>query len=260
MKAAGQTLLGVRGVKLAFADKVVLDGVDFDAVAGEVLVIMGLSGCGKSTLLSIILGLLTPGAGSVLFKDEELIGLEHVKLNEARRHIGMVYQNAALVSSIDIAANIALPIRELTDKGEDEIAVIVDEKLELVGLGEAKKKLPSELSGGMRKRAGLARALALEPELVLFDEPSAGLDPINSAAIDRLIISLRDKHQVTSVVVTHQMDSAFAVADRMAFLHEGRMILEGRPEEFRKSDNPPIREFLTSYAHPKTTGDPHAKP
>jgi len=248
MSAASKNLVEMCGVKLQFADKTILDGVDFTVRAQEVMVVMGLSGGGKSTLLSILMGLLKPNAGSVLFKDEDLTKVSRPKLNEARRHIGMVYQNAALVSSMSVRENIALPLRELSDKNEKEIDAIIDQKLELVGLKDAGDKLPSELSGGMQKRVGLARALALEPELVLFDEPTAGLDPINSKLIDDLIIQLRDKQKVTSIVVTHEMESAFAVATRMAFLDAGKIILEGTPEEFRHSDNPIVSKFLSSYS------------
>jgi len=251
MSTTPQKLVEMRGVKLQFADKVILDGVDFSIQPQEVLVIMGLSGGGKSTLLSILMGLLKPNAGSVLFKEENLTKLSRPKLNEARTHIGMVYQNAALISSMSVRENIGLPLKELSDKDDKEIGSIVDQKLELVELKDAKDKLPSELSGGMQKRVGLARALAMEPELILFDEPTAGLDPINSKHIDDLIIQLRDKQKVTAIVVTHEMDSAFAVATRMAFLHEGKIILEGTPDEFRHSDNPIVSEFLSSFSDQK---------
>lgn len=249
MSATPENLVGMRGVKLQFADKVILDGVDFSVQAREVLVIMGLSGGGKSTLLSILMGLLKPNAGSIFFKDEDLIKLKRSKLNEVRTHIGMVYQNAALVSSMNVRDNIALPLRELSDKNDKEIDSIVDQKLALVGLQDAKDKLPSELSGGMQKRVELARALALEPELVLFDEPTAGLDPINSKLIDDLIIHLRDEQKATAIVVTHEMESAFAVATRMAFLDQGKIILEGTPEEFRHTDHPIVSQFLASYSN-----------
>jgi phospholipid/cholesterol/gamma-HCH transport system ATP-binding protein len=249
MNTASKKLVEMRGVKLQFADKVILNGVDFSVQTQEVLVIMGLSGGGKSTLLSILMGLLKPNAGSVLFKEEDLIKLSRSKLNEVRTHIGMVYQNAALISSINVRENVSLPLKELSDKNDGEIDSIVDEKLELVGLKDARDKLPSELSGGMQKRVGLARALATEPELLLFDEPTAGLDPINSKHIDDLIIQLRDKQKVTAIVVTHEMESAFAVATRMAFLQEGKIILEGTPGEFRHSDNPIVSEFLSSYSN-----------
>ena len=251
MSAKTEKLVEMRGVKLQFADKVILDGVDFSVQTQEILVIMGLSGGGKSTLLSILMGLLKPNAGSVLFKEEDLTKIPRPKLNEVRTHIGMVYQNAALISSMSVSENIGLPLEELSDKNDKEIASIVDQKLELVELKDDRDKLPSELSGGMQKRVGLARALAMEPELILFDEPTAGLDPINSKHIDNLIIQLRDKQKVTAIVVTHEMDSAFAVATRMAFLHEGKIILEGTPDEFRHSDNPIVSEFLLSYSDEK---------
>ena len=254
MSAKPEKLVEMRGVKLQFADKVILDGIDISVQKEEILVIMGLSGGGKSTLLSILMGLLKPNAGSVLFKGEDLIKLSWPKLNEARTHIGMVYQNAALVSSMNVRENIELPLKELSNKNDKEIDSIVDEKLELVELKDAKDKLPDELSGGMQKRVGLARALALEPELVLFDEPTAGLDPINGKHIDDLIIHLRDKQKVTAIVVTHEMESAFAVATRMAFLHEGKIILEGTPEKFRHTHNRIVSKFLSSYLDVK-----HAK-
>jgi len=249
MSAKKHNLVEMRGVKLKFADKVILDGVDFSMQPKETLVVMGLSGSGKSTLLGILLGLLKPDAGSVKFKEADLTKLSRPKLNDVRTHLGMVYQNAALISSMSVSDNIKLPLQELTDKAGAEIDSIVAGKLELVGLEDARDKLPSELSGGMQKRAGLARALALEPELVLFDEPSAGLDPINNKLINDLIIHLREKHKVTSIVVTHEMESAFAVATRMAFLHEGKIILEGTPDEFRDSDDPAISDFLQSYSN-----------
>lgn len=248
MSKPAKNLVEMRGVKLGFVGKVILESVDFSLPAREVLVIMGLSGSGKSTLLGILMGLLKPDSGSVLFGGQEVTKLSRPELNAVRKRIGMVYQNAALISSMTVGENIALPLNELSDKSRDEIASIVDQKLELVGLVEARNKLPSELSGGMQKRVGLARALALDPELVLFDEPSAGLDPINSKIIDDLIVHLRDVQKVASIVVTHEMESAFAVATRMAFLHEGKMILEGAPDTFKTSANPDISTFLSSYS------------
>ncbi|MCX6970363.1 MAG: ATP-binding cassette domain-containing protein [Verrucomicrobia bacterium] len=250
-----QTMVEMRGVKLRFGEKTVLESVDCSISAGDVFVIMGLSGSGKSTLLGILLGLLKPDAGSVKFKGMELTGLARPKLNDVRTHLGMVYQNAALISSMSVSDNIRLPLRELSDKSAKEIESTVELKLKLVGLDEDKDKLPSELSGGMQKRVGLARALALDPELVLFDEPSAGLDPINGKLINDLIIDLRKRHSVTSIVVTHEMEGAFAVATRMAFLHEGKILLVGTPEEFRNSGNPVISAFLQSYStHEKSKG------
>jgi phospholipid/cholesterol/gamma-HCH transport system ATP-binding protein len=248
MNATTENLVEMRDVHFQFTDKVILEGVNFAVRDREVLVIMGLSGGGKSTLLSIMMGLLKPTGGSVLFKNEDLTRLSRSKLNRARTHMGMVYQNAALISSMTVRENVGLPLEELSDKTDKEIATIIDQKLELVGLKDARDKLPSELSGGMQKRVGLARALAMEPELVLFDEPTAGLDPITTETIDDLINQLREKQKVTSIIVTHEMESAFAVATRMAFLYEGRIILEGTPEEFRHSATPIISKFLSSYS------------
>ena len=249
MNAADGNLIAMAGVTLRFSEKVVLDGVNLSLKAHEVLVIMGMSGSGKSTLLSILLGLVKPDDGDVRYKDLNLTTLSRRKWNEVRMHIGMVYQNAALISSLSVRENVSLPLHELTTKTEDEIASIVSQKLEIVGLKDIEDKLPSELSGGMEKRVGLARALALDPELVLFDEPSAGLDPINSKLINDLIIRLQSEHQVTSIVVTHEMPSAFQVASKMAFLHEGKIILEGTPDEFRRSENPTISAFLSSFSN-----------
>ncbi len=249
MSQNSTNLVEMRGVQLRFAEKTILASVDFSLPAKEVLVIMGLSGSGKSTLLAILMGLLKPDAGSVQFRGAEVTTLSRRNLNEARKRIGMVYQNAALISSLSVGENVALPLRELSDKTGGEIEALVDQKLELVDLMDAKGKLPSELSGGMEKRVGLARALALGPELVLFDEPSAGLDPVNSKIIDDLIIRLRDEENVTSIVVTHEMESAFAVGTRMAFLHEGRMILAGTPDEFKSSKDPTVSGFLSSYSN-----------
>jgi len=198
--------------------------------------------------MSILMGLLKPAKGEVLFRNEDLTKLSRRKLNEARTHMGMVYQNAALISSMTVRENVGLPLEELSDKSGPEIDTIVDQKLELVGLKDTRDKLPSELSGGMQKRVGLARALAMEPGLVLFDEPTAGLDPINTETIDDLIVQLREKQEVTSIIVTHEMESAFAVATRMAFLYEGKIILEGTPDEFRHSEVPIIAKFLASYS------------
>lgn len=248
-------LVEMKSVKLSFEEKVVLDGVDLSMEEEQVLVVMGLSGSGKSTLLSILMGLLKPNEGSVKFKADDITGLSRHRLNEVRTHLGMVYQNAALISSLSVSDNVRLPLQELSDKTPEDIETIVGEKLELVGLADAGDKLPAELSGGMQKRAGMARALALDPELVLFDEPSAGLDPINSKLINDLIVRLREEQKVASIVVTHEMESAFAVATRMAFLHEGKIILEGTPDDFRESKNSNITDFLLTFSNHEKSKD-----
>jgi phospholipid/cholesterol/gamma-HCH transport system ATP-binding protein len=232
-------------VRLQFDEKQVLEGVSLTVEPLERLVIMGQSGSGKSTILRLILGILQPTAGSIFFKQFEISRLQRRKLQQIRSRIGMVYQYSALLSSRNVRDNIALPLEELTNKSPDEIERIVDEKLELVGMIEAKYEMPSELSGGMRKRVSLARALVMDPELILFDEPSAGLDPVISSVIHELIISLTEKSKVTSVIVTHEMDSAFRVATKMAMLYQGKIIEAGDPEQLKQSQNPVVAQFLS---------------
>jgi phospholipid/cholesterol/gamma-HCH transport system ATP-binding protein len=235
----------LRDVRLRFDEKLVLDGVSLEVEPLDRLVIMGQSGSGKSTILRLILGILQPTEGSVFFKQFDMARLSRRKLQRVRTHIGMVYQYSALLSSRTVRDNVALPLEELTDKSRDEIEQIVDEKLEIVGLREAKDQMPSELSGGMRKRVSLARALVMDPELILFDEPSAGLDPVISSVIDELIITLTEQSKVTSVIVTHEMDSAFRIATRMAMLYQGRIIQSGTPDEMKRSSDPVVLQFLS---------------
>jgi phospholipid/cholesterol/gamma-HCH transport system ATP-binding protein len=235
----------LRDVKKQFDEKKVLDGVSLKVNPQDRLVIMGQSGSGKSTILRLILGILPPDAGSIFFKQFEITRLSRRKLQQVRRKIGMVYQYSALLSSRTVRDNVALPLEELTDKSREEINEIVDEKLELVGMKDAKDRLPSELSGGMKKRVSLARALVMEPELILFDEPIAGLDPVIASVIDELIISLSEKSKVTSITVTHEMESAFRIGTRMAMLYQGKIIEDAEPEQFKQSKNPVVAQFLS---------------
>ncbi|MGA7275156.1 MAG: ATP-binding cassette domain-containing protein [Candidatus Udaeobacter sp.] len=238
-------MVELRDVCMQFEDKKVLDGCSLKVQPEERLVVMGQSGSGKSTLLRLILGILHPDSGSIFFKQFEITKLSRRKLQRIRQHIGMVYQYSALLSSRTVRDNVALPLEELTDKSRAEIDKIVDEKLDLVGMKDSKELLPDELSGGMRKRVALARALVLEPELLLLDEPSAGLDPVIASVINELIISLSEKSKVTSITVTHEMDSAFRIATRMAMLYQGKIIEEGEPEEFKQSKDPVVAQFIS---------------
>jgi phospholipid/cholesterol/gamma-HCH transport system ATP-binding protein len=235
----------LRDVDMQFEDKKVLDGVSLKVEPQDRIVIMGQSGSGKSTILRLILGILRPNAGQVFFNQFEITRLRRRKLQQIRRQIGMVYQYSALLSSRTVRDNIALPLEELTDKSPDEIEEIVDQKLDLVGMTESKNLMPSELSGGMKKRISLARALTLEPELILFDEPIAGLDPVIASVIDELIVSLSEKSKITSIIVTHEMDSAFRIATRMAMLYRGKIIEDAPPDQFRQSQNPVVAQFLS---------------
>jgi phospholipid/cholesterol/gamma-HCH transport system ATP-binding protein len=235
----------LRDVHLSFAQKTVLDGVSLTVEPLDRLVIMGQSGSGKSTILRLILGIIQPTAGEIFFKQFEITRLKRRKLQQVRTQIGMVYQYSALLSSRNVRDNVALPLEELTTRSPAEIQKIVDEKLELVGMLDSRNQMPSELSGGMRKRVSLARALVMDPELILFDEPSAGLDPVISSVIDELIISLSERSQVTSVIVTHEMDSAFRIGTRMAMLYQGKVIADAAPEEFKRLEHPVVKQFLS---------------
>ena len=245
MSAPPPLVVELRDVRLQFEEKKVLEGISLMVKPLERLVIMGQSGSGKSTILRLILGILQPTAGSIFFRQFEITRLNRRKLQQVRKHIGMVYQYSALLSSRNVRDNVALPLEELTDKSRAEIDKIVDEKLALVGMTDARDQMPSELSGGMKKRVSLARALVMDPELILFDEPSAGLDPVIGSVIDELIINLTKKSKVTSIIVTHEMDSAFRIGTRMAMLYRGKIIEEGEPEQFKRSENPVVAQFLS---------------
>ena len=245
MSDAPTHVVELRDVRLAFPQKTVLERVSLKVEPLDRLVIMGQSGSGKSTILRLILGILQPSAGEIFFKQFEISRLKRRKLQQVRTQIGMVYQYSALLSSRNVRDNVALPLEELTRKSTAEINKAVEEKLEMVGMIDSKNQMPSELSGGMRKRVSLARALVMEPELILFDEPSAGLDPVISSVIDELIISLTDRSKVTSIIVTHEMDSAFRIGTRMAMIYQGCVIADATPEQFKKSDDPVVRQFLS---------------
>lgn len=239
---ATEPIIQVCDLVKRFGDQIVLDGVNLDVHLGETMVIMGGSGSGKSTLLRCMIGSLLPNLGFVTLLGKRLDKLDEEGLNSVRKKFGILFQSGALFNSMTIAENVALPLQEHTDLDYNIISIQVKIKLELVGLREHADKYPAQISGGMKKRAGLARALSLDPKVLFYDEPSAGLDPVTSAEIDRLIIDLSKKLGVTSVVVTHEMDSAFAIADRMAMLDKGKMLMIAeRPAYERLRDHPADR-------------------
>ncbi|MBA2848390.1 ABC transporter ATP-binding protein [Thermosulfuriphilus ammonigenes] len=232
----------------SFGAQEVLRGVNLEIPKGKITFIMGQSGQGKSVLLKHIIGLIRPDSGQILVDGLDITGLSLKELYRVRKRFGMLFQDAALFDSMTVAENVAFPLREHTRLSETEIAKKVEEKLALVGLLEAADKLPSELSGGMRKRAGLARALALDPEIILFDEPTTGLDPIMTASINRLIKESQQRHQLTCVVISHDIPSALTIADKIAMLHQGVIIEEGDPESIKSSSHPFVRRFFEGVA------------
>jgi phospholipid/cholesterol/gamma-HCH transport system ATP-binding protein len=238
----------LRDVTLFFGSLQLLRGVSFKVEPHERFVLMGQSGAGKTTLLRLILGLLEPTSGSVLIDGRDICSLGHEQLREIRTHIGMVFEEGALLSSSTVRENLELPLEEVTDKSEPERRRIADEMLRRVGLEGEAERMPHELSGGMRKRVGLARALVTDPRLVLFDEPTAGLDPITSAVIEKLIIGLTARTNLTSIITTPVVRTAFRLATRMAMLHAGRIIESGTPDQFRESENPIVMRFLAAGA------------
>ena len=237
-------MIRIRGLKKRLGGKQVLDGVDLDIEAGETVVVMGRSGSGKSVLLKHIIGLMTPDAGSIAVEDQEIVGMHERELDAVRRRFGMLFQSAALFDSLTVGENVGLSLREHLRLHDAEIRRRVAERLEWVGLSGVEAMKPASLSGGMRKRVGLARALAMYPQYILYDEPTTGLDPIMADAIDQLIRGVQKRLGVTSIVVTHDMTSAYKVADRMAMLYEGKMVFTGTPDETRTTTNPMVRQFV----------------
>ena len=238
--------------------RAVLDGVNLEVRPGETVVIMGGSGCGKSTLLRHMIGSIWPDEGRVELLGQDLSLLDDRELDGLRKRFGILFQSGALFNSMTVGENVALPLREHTDLDSDTIDIMVRIKLEQVGLREAMDLMPSEISGGMKKRAGLARAIALDPEILFYDEPSAGLDPVTSAEIDQLMMDLSGKLGVTSVVVTHEMDSAFRIADRMAMLDRGRMLKIAPRREFEAiRDGGETGDETTNLIRQFLRGDSH---
>jgi phospholipid/cholesterol/gamma-HCH transport system ATP-binding protein len=249
--AFAMAFIELRHISKRFGHHVVLNDVSLNIEAGKALVILGASGTGKSVLLKHIVGLLRPDRGEVWFDGQRIDDLPERKLMVIRQRFGFLFQMGALFDSQTVLENVAFPLVEHTKKSAEETTRIAQHKLTMVGLPEVGKKMPMELSGGQRKRVALARAIALDPDVILYDEPTTGLDPIRSDVINELIIKLQRELKVTSIVVTHDMNSAFKVADRIVMLHEGGIIFDGTPDEIQKDQNPIVRQFVLGEASEK---------
>jgi phospholipid/cholesterol/gamma-HCH transport system ATP-binding protein len=234
----------VEGLSKSFGEQTVLQGISLEVGQGETLSVLGRSGTGKSVLLKLIIGLHKPDSGSIRVNGEDVTKLKLKELNEVRKRVGFLFQQAALYDSLSIEDNVGFPLRRHSSMSEDERRKRARELLASVGMDKDAHKLPGELSGGMQKRVGLARALALEPDILLFDEPTAGLDPITAAEIDDLILRLQKERRMTSVVVTHDIHSARTVSDRLALMREGQVLIEGTFEDLLKSRDPFVTQFL----------------
>ena len=238
-----EAVISLRQLNITFGTHTVLDNIDLDVYKGETLAVLGPSGTGKSTVLRSMIGLLEPDGGQIFIQGEDVSGLDEDGWNRLRMKMGMVFQYSALFDFLTVGENVAFGLRQHTDKSDEEIQGIVTQMLDLVGLPGTQDLYPAELSGGMKKRVGLARAIAVNPEIVLYDEPTAGLDPIMSRNISRLIKKTQEQLHVTSVLVTHDMQSAFYAADRVAMLYEGHIVAIGTAEEMKNSTNPIVKAF-----------------
>ncbi|MGD0541320.1 MAG: ABC transporter ATP-binding protein [Tepidisphaeraceae bacterium] len=243
-----QPVIEVLDATKIYEGRTILDAIRMDVMSGEALVILGGSGSGKSTLLRLMIGNVMCDGGDIIAFGKSLRKMNSIELDDYRKSVGVLFQSGALYNSMTVADNVALPLREHSNLSEEIIEIMVKMKLEQVGLRQHADKLPAMLSGGMKKRAGLARAIALDPKVLFYDEPSAGLDPVTSAEIDQLIIDLNKKMGVTSVVVTHEMDSAYRIADRMVLLDRGKFIAEGTPEQMRNHPDPLVHQFVFGLA------------
>ena len=248
MSANEEPIVEVTDLVRRFGDRAVINNISFNVHRGETLVIMGGSGCGKSTLLRHMIGSMKPTSGSVKLFSEEITAMKEREIERVRLRFGMLFQSGALLASLTVGENVALPLLQHTDKSPDEIEEIVKQKLQMVGLTGFEELKPDEISGGMKKRVGLARALALNPELLFSDEPTSGLDPIMTAVVDQLTLKLTHGSHMTAVVVSHDMTSAFRIATRMIMLGGGGIVAQGTPDEIRNSSNPEVQQFIKGEA------------
>jgi len=246
-------MVSVRDLRVRYGAVEILHGINFEVKPGETLVILGGSGSGKSTLLRTLVGLERASSGEIWIKGKNIAAISQTELDEIRKKIGMSFQGGALFGSMTVGDNVALPLREHTKLEESTIDIILRLKLEQVGLAGFEYYMPSQLSGGMKKRAAVARALAMDPEILFFDEPSAGLDPIIAAGIDQLILQLKKAFRMTIVVVTHELASAYLIADRMVLIDKGNVLSIGTTEEMRSSSQPRVRQFLDRVAEPEVS-------
>src|SRR5713101_2431835 len=250
-----EPVISLRNLRVSYGEREILHGISFDVVHGETLVILGGSGSGKSTLLRTLVGLERPSSGEIWLKGKNIAAISAEEMDEIRKKIGMSFQGGALFGSMTVGENVALPLREHTRLEESTIEIMLRLKLEQVGLQGFEYYMPSQLSGGMKKRAAVARALAMDPEILFFDEPSAGLDPIIAAGIDQLILQLKRAFRMTIIVVTHELASAFLIADRMLLIDKGNIVALGTTEEMRSSTQPRVRQFLDRIPEPEISGE-----
>jgi len=246
-------VISLRNLRVSYGEHEILHGISFDVQRGETLVILGGSGSGKSTLLRTLVGLETPTSGEIWLKGKNIAAISAAEMDEIRKKVGMSFQGGALFGSMSVGENVALPLREHTKLEDSTIEIILRLKLDQVGLAGFENYMPSQLSGGMKKRAAVARAMAMDPEILFFDEPSAGLDPIIAAGVDKLIIELKKAFHMTIVVVTHELASAFLIADRMVLIDKGNVVAIGTREEMRSSTHPRVRQFLDRIAEPEVS-------
>jgi phospholipid/cholesterol/gamma-HCH transport system ATP-binding protein len=243
-KAENDIVISIRNLSVVLGGRTILDGLDLDVKKGKTIAVMGLSGMGKSTTIRCIMRLQEPDEGEIFIYNRDILKMKAEELHDVRQKMGMVFQKAALFDSMTVAENVGFGLREHTKMKDHEIRKIVDEKLAIVDLSGKGDFLPAELSGGMQKRASLARAICTNPEIILYDEPTTGLDPILCCQINQLIMDLQQRFKVTSILVTHDLSSAYAVADEIAMLHDGKIIERGDPEHFRNSPNPFVQQFV----------------